>query len=83
MKIFLNLMTPLFGVLSEEEIGIDPVTGRLRLAPELMDKIRQYLQVQDPNETKAREYRVKKSIKDLEEDFLLDKRLSFSYSRLL
>lgn len=33
----------LFGVLEEEQVGIDPATGRLKIANEIMDKMRRFL----------------------------------------
>lgn len=34
---------PLFGVVSEEQDGINPLTGRLRIAPGVLQNMRDYL----------------------------------------
>lgn len=41
----LSKSDPLYGVLKENQVGIDPVTGRLRMAPEVLEGMRKYLLV--------------------------------------
>ncbi|XP_048605831.1 uncharacterized protein LOC125583238 [Brassica napus] len=67
----LNLLEesdPLFGVLSSKHLGLEPVSGRPKIAKEVMDGMRQYLQVDEGPEKMARVERVKKSLEDLEND---------------
>ncbi|XP_024006637.1 uncharacterized protein LOC112083138 [Eutrema salsugineum] len=66
---------PLFGVLTDEQVGLDARTGRSKISKDVLDVMRQYLQVQDPNERKAREQRVRQSIEDLDGDLLKQKTL--------
>lgn len=59
---------PLFGVVEEDQIGINPNTGRPRIAKEVIDGMRQYLLVADGAERIAREARIKQSLLDLKND---------------
>ncbi|KAG7593406.1 Reverse transcriptase domain [Arabidopsis thaliana x Arabidopsis arenosa] len=59
---------PLFGVLTNDDVGIDPISGRPKIAKEVLDEMRQYLSVVDPQEKKIRIARVRKSVWDLEKD---------------
>lgn len=59
---------PLFGVLTNDDVGINPITGRPTIAKEVLDEMRQYLSVVDPQEKKIRIARVRKSVWDLEND---------------
>lgn len=34
---------PLFGVLSEELVGVNPITGKLKINPEVLEDLRRYL----------------------------------------
>ncbi|CAA7035373.1 unnamed protein product [Microthlaspi erraticum] len=61
---------PLFGVLTEDQVGMDSRTGKLKIDNDVLNVARQYLQVVDPTGRKARELRVKQSILDLERDSL-------------
>lgn len=59
---------PLHGVLNEKQVGIDPLTGRPRIAADVLEGLRQYLLVAQGTERIAREERVKKSIGDQDQD---------------
>ncbi|XP_018463848.1 uncharacterized protein LOC108835039 [Raphanus sativus] len=59
---------PLFGVLSEAQVGIDAVTGRRKINPEVLQNMREYLLAADGGEKRVREERVTKSVQDLEND---------------
>lgn len=59
---------PLFGVLTEEQVGVDANTGSPRIVDEVLNEIGQYLLVQDPTERKVREERVRRSIAELDGD---------------
>lgn len=59
---------PLVGVVTEAQLGINPITGRPQIHPDVLHEMRQYLLIQDEAERKARKLRVQKQVKDLEED---------------
>lgn len=60
---------PLFWVLSDAQVGLDEVTGRRKINPEVLQNMREYLLAADGGEKRVREERVKKSVQDLENDF--------------
>lgn len=64
---------PLFGVLKESQVGIDPNSGRPRIAPVVLEGMRQYLRVSSEEEKLIRMDRVKQSIKEVEKDPLAQK----------
>ncbi|XP_024004754.1 uncharacterized protein LOC112081926 [Eutrema salsugineum] len=57
---------PLFGVLEKSQVGIQPVLGRPRIAPEVLEGMRQYLLVAEGEERKIREERVKRTVFEAE-----------------
>lgn len=59
---------PLFGVLTDDDVGIDPVSGKPKIVKAVLDEMRQYLSVIDPQEKKVRIERVRRSVWDLEGD---------------
>ncbi|CAA7016073.1 unnamed protein product [Microthlaspi erraticum] len=59
---------PLFGVLSEEQVGINPLTGRIKIAKTVLEGMRQYLMVADVNERNLRIDKVKKTVGIAEKD---------------
>ncbi|XP_018448729.2 uncharacterized protein LOC108820262 [Raphanus sativus] len=59
---------PLFGVLPENQVGRDPISGRPKIAEEVLQGMRQYLLAAEGPEKLAREDRVRKSIEDLKDD---------------
>lgn len=63
----------LFGVLEEHQVGLNPATGRPRIAPEVIVGMRQYLMVAEGAERVARVERIKKSLEDLKNDPIGDK----------
>lgn len=64
---------PLFGVLSEDQVGMHPVLGRPRIAPDVLEGMRQYLLMGDGEDRKIREARVKSSVAETEKDPFLQK----------
>lgn len=56
---------PLFGVLKENQVGINPSTGRHIIAPDVLEGIRQYRMVATGAERIIRDERVKISIKEV------------------
>lgn len=59
---------PLYGVLSDDQVGLNPITGRLHIAAEVLEGIRLYLSVSGVEERLARIERVNKSLSDLAND---------------
>ncbi|KAG7568115.1 Reverse transcriptase domain [Arabidopsis thaliana x Arabidopsis arenosa] len=59
---------PLFGVLTNDDVSIDVVTGRPKISKEVLDEMRSYLSVTDPTEKQARIDRVRRSVWNLEGD---------------
>ncbi|CAE6201053.1 unnamed protein product [Arabidopsis arenosa] len=59
---------PLYGVLTDDDVGIDLVSGTPKIAKEVLDEMRQYLSVVDQQERKIRIDRVHKSVWGLEND---------------
>lgn len=59
---------PLFRVLTEDQVGIDTMTGRPRTATEVLDRMRQYLLMATSSERLIREERAKKTFRDLAND---------------
>lgn len=64
---------PLFGVLVENQVGIDPATGRPRIAPVVLEGMRQYLRVSSEEEKLLRIEKVKSSVREVEQDPLAQK----------
>lgn len=64
---------PLFGVLEEDQVGVNPITGRPRIAPDVLEGMRQYLMVSNGPERIIREERVKTSFKAVEKDLIAQK----------
>ena len=65
-KLVLSEDDPLFGVLEERQVEMHPILGRPKIAPEVLEGMRQYLRVADGEERKIREERVRKSVKEVE-----------------
>ncbi|KAL1207404.1 hypothetical protein V5N11_006998 [Cardamine amara subsp. amara] len=59
---------PLFGVLEDHQIVVNPNTGRPRIAKEVVEGMRQYLLVADGVERLARAERIKSSLAALKND---------------
>lgn len=64
---------PLFGVVEESQVGINPNTGRERIDKEVLQGMRQYLMVVEGAEKVARKERIKKSLQDLKNDLIGEK----------
>lgn len=72
-NLFLNETDPLYGVLSEDQVGMNPLTGRQRIAPEVLEGMRQYLNVSSEDERRIHIERVKNSAKEVERDLVAAK----------
>lgn len=58
----------LYGILEEEQVCAEPVTGRLRIATEVLDEMRRYM-LADTGESKAiKAVKIRQSVKDAEKD---------------
>lgn len=57
---------PLFGVLTDDDVGIDFKTGRPKISKDFLDEMRQYMSVKDGYERQARVERIRKQVWDLE-----------------
>ncbi|KAL0752762.1 hypothetical protein Bca101_090429 [Brassica carinata] len=63
----------LFGVLEEEQVGLNPLTGRPKIASEVLEEMRRFL-LADTGETLAIKIdKVKKSVAETERDPMLQK----------
>ncbi|XP_023641328.1 uncharacterized protein LOC111831441 [Capsella rubella] len=65
---FLKEDDPLFGILAEDQVGIDPMTGRHRIAADVLEGMRQYLLVNNNEDWYVKAERVKKSVREVEKD---------------
>ena len=59
---------PLFGLIPEDLVGLDPISGKPKIAQEILDDMCMYLMVADGPEKKARAERVRKSLEELKKD---------------
>ncbi|XP_013705054.1 uncharacterized protein LOC106408917 [Brassica napus] len=59
---------PLYGVLSDDQVGIDRATGRSKINPDVLQNMREYILAADGGEKRVREERVRQSILDLEKN---------------
>lgn len=59
---------PLFGVLTEDQVGMDMATGRVKMAAEVLEGCSDYLMAVEGPERIVREARVKRSVADLDKD---------------
>lgn len=73
---------PLFGVMLEHQVGLDPHTGSQRMATDVLDGMRLYILAATGEDHLLREERVKASVEDLVNDPLCEKQC-FVWSQLL
>lgn len=59
---------PLFGVLEEEQVGLDPLTGRPKIAKEVLEEMRRFLIADTGEDLTIKVDKVKKSVKEAESD---------------
>ncbi|KAF3572652.1 hypothetical protein F2Q69_00059340 [Brassica cretica] len=64
----LSASGPLFGLITEDLVGLDPISGKPKIAQEVLDDMRMYLMVADGPEKRARAERVRKSLEELKKD---------------
>ncbi|KAL1219553.1 hypothetical protein V5N11_021769 [Cardamine amara subsp. amara] len=56
---------PLFGVLTENDVGLDVVTGRSKIAKDVLDEMTNYLRGGEPPEKQVRIEKVRKLVWEL------------------
>lgn len=61
---------PLFGVLREDQVGIDPTTGRLRMAKDVVDEMRKYIRGAEGADRAIKIDKIKSSLEALKNDLL-------------
>ncbi|XP_013633078.1 PREDICTED: uncharacterized protein LOC106338711 [Brassica oleracea var. oleracea] len=66
----LDTNDPLFGLVPPKLLGADPLTGRPKIAEEVLEDMRIYITTANGPEKLAREERVKSSLRDLQDDVL-------------
>ncbi|CAG7901998.1 unnamed protein product, partial [Brassica rapa] len=59
---------PLYGVLNEDQVGVDKATGRRKINPEVLQQMREYILAAEGGEKRIRQERVRKSVSDLDND---------------
>lgn len=64
---------PLFGVLREDQVGVNPINGRVRIAPEVLKGLRQYLLLGSGEERKLREDKVMRTLGEAVRDPITQK----------
>ncbi|XP_023642217.1 uncharacterized protein LOC111831601 [Capsella rubella] len=67
-ELFLKDSDPLFGILREDQIGVDPLTGRQRIAHDVLEGMRQYLRANNNEDWQTKADRIKKSVGEVEKD---------------
>ncbi|KAL0845939.1 hypothetical protein Bca101_019185 [Brassica carinata] len=64
---------PLFGVLQENQVGIHPISGRPRIAPEVLQEMRNYLLSSNGEDRSIKEQRIISSVKEAEKNPITQK----------
>lgn len=59
---------PLFGVLTEDQVGVCKVSGRRKIAPELLEEMRRYMMMATDEDKLIRIDRVRSSVAEAEKD---------------
>lgn len=71
---YLKETGPLYGILTEDQVGRDPETRKLRMDPDVFHGMRQYLLGSEGPDRKLKEDRIKSSIASLANDPLAQKK---------
>ena len=64
---------PLFGVLEEEQVGLNPITGRPKIAKEVLDEMRRFLLAGTGEALAIKVDKVQKSVREAEKDPVLQR----------
>lgn len=67
-KPVLHDQDPLFGVLRETQVGVNPLTGRPRIAEEVLEEMKRYMMADTGEDRAIKVNKVIKSVKQAEED---------------
>lgn len=59
---------PLYGVLKEEQVGLNPITGHLKIDPAVSEEMRRYLSANNGDDFMVKKERVKTTIAEVERD---------------
>lgn len=62
-KVLISSDDPLFGVLEEEQVGMDPGSGRMKIAEEVLDEMRRYLRADTGESYGVKVDKVQRSVK--------------------
>ena len=62
---------PLYGVLNDDQVGVD---NRRKINPEVLQQMREYILAAEEGEKRIRQERVRKSVSDLDNDPLGQKK---------
>ena len=65
---------PLYGVLNDDQVGVDKAKGRRKINPEVLQQMREYFLAAEEGEKRIRQERVRKSVSDLDNDPLGQKK---------
>ncbi|CAN6868979.1 unnamed protein product, partial [Brassica oleracea] len=65
---------PLYGFLNDDQVGVDKATGRRKINPEVLQQMREYILAAEEGEKRIRQERVRKSVSDLDNDPLGQKK---------
>uniref|UniRef100_A0A1J3DP81 DUF4283 domain-containing protein n=1 Tax=Noccaea caerulescens TaxID=107243 RepID=A0A1J3DP81_NOCCA len=67
-KLILKKSDPLFGVLKEEQVGVNPLTGRVKINPDVLEQMRNYLVAANGDDIEVKKERIKSTIAKVELD---------------
>ncbi|XP_013688983.1 uncharacterized protein LOC106392731 [Brassica napus] len=65
---------PLYGVLNDDQVGVDKATGQRKINHEVLQQMREYILAAEGGEKRVRQERVRKSVSDLDNDPLGQKK---------
>lgn len=65
---FIKKSDPLFGVLNEDQVGVNPLTGRPKINPEVLEDMRRYLVSVNGDDLAVKKERVRSTIAEVERD---------------
>ncbi|KAG2325378.1 hypothetical protein Bca52824_008106 [Brassica carinata] len=67
-SLVLSIGDPLFGVLEEHQVGLDPLSGRPKIAEVVLEEMRNYLRAASEQDLEIRKARVRASLREVEKD---------------
>ncbi|KAL0742547.1 hypothetical protein Bca4012_084060 [Brassica carinata] len=59
---------PLYGVLEEEQVAVDPLTGRPKIAKEVLEEMRRFLRAETGEDLSIKVDKIKRSVREAEKD---------------